>query len=600
MLILPLYAKSKPDYSPFIKEQLSLIKQMDDLNVTQEKIMNIAKEQEVFYSKALDEILKNKSDFINKSRVYDSEIFALQKIIKLNRRLGNKYATIRDEVLVKSYKLLNAQNAMVRDILRALDKYDFEEFQVHMSDMFVKNQEYNANINDVDYMKIMQIDEPSRTLKQAKINIKDFYALLEVNADTLKYLSIYEKKMYRLNMYSKYNLINPVIFINNTALANTINTYISPYGLTVVKLILILLVFMIVYIIRKYLYKEIESYIFDIASLKKYSKDILNSIRKPIELLIILINVEITIYIYNDFSGTGELGRFFNIGYVVLVTYIIYKIINVISAIRIHEIDTVDKKVKSEIINVGIKIVNFIIMVIGLLVILHFSGANLTAVLSGLGIGGFAVALAAKDSLANFFGTLSILLSDVFSQGDWIAVNGQEGTVVEIGLRVTTLRTFDNAIIAIPNAILANQDVKNWDKRSLGRRIKMKLGIKYNSKSSDIKKAIDEIRHMLDKHPNIATENTEYDYTHHKSAKLVSKDDEMGVKRTLLVYLDEFSDSSINILVYCFSKTVNWDEWLGVKEDVMYQIMQILEENSLEFAFPSVSLYHENESTLPR
>jgi len=573
---------------------------MGDLNVTQSKIMSIAKEQEIFYSKALDEILKNKKDFINKSRVYDSEIFALQKIIKLNRRLGNKYAAIRDEVLVKSYKLLNAQNSMIRDILRALNKYDFEEFQVHMSDMFVKNQEYNANINDVDYMKILQIDEPSRTLKQAKINIKDFYALLEVNADTLKYLSIYEKKMYRLNMYSKYNLINPVIFINNTALANTINTYINPYGLTVVKLILILFVFMIVYVIRKYLYKEIELYIFDIASLKKYSKDILNSIRKPIEILIILINVEITIYIYNDFSGTGELGKFFNIGYVVLVTFIIYKIINVISAIKIHEIDTVDKKVKSEIINVGIKIVNFVIMVIGLLVILHFSGANLTAVLSGLGIGGFAVALAAKDSLANFFGTLSILLSDVFSQGDWIAVNGQEGTVVEIGLRVTTLRTFDNAIIAIPNAILANQDVKNWDKRSLGRRIKMKLGIKYNSKSSDIKKAIDEIRHMLDKHPSIATENTEYDYTHHKSAKLVSKDDEMGVKRTLLVYLDEFSDSSINILVYCFSKTVNWDEWLGVKEDVMYQVMQILEENSLEFAFPSVSLYHENESTLPR
>ncbi|EDZ62380.1 mechanosensitive ion channel family protein [Sulfurimonas gotlandica GD1] len=572
-----------------------MIKQMNDDNVTQEKIMQIAAKQEALYSKALDDILKNKNKFIDKSRVYDSEIFALEKIIKLNKRLGNKYATIRDEVLVKSYRLLNAQNTMVRSILRALNNMSFEEFQVYMSDMFVKNQEHNAEITNIDYEAILQIDEPSRTLKQAKENIRDYYALLELNGDTLKYLSLFEKKMYRLNKYSNYNLINPVISINNTAIAQQINSVIRPYGFDVVKIIFILLVFAIIYLIRKYLYKEIEAYIFDIESLKKYSKDILNSVRKPIEFIIILINIEVTLYIYNDFAGVGTFDKFFTISYIVLLTYIVYKIVNVISSIKIHEIDTVDKKIKSEIINVGIKIINFIIMVIGLLVILHFAGANLTTVLSGLGIGGFAVALAAKDSLANFFGTLSILLSDVFSQGDWIAVNGHEGTVVEIGLRVTTLRTFDNAIIAIPNSILANQNVKNWDKRSLGRRIKMSIGIKYNSKRENIKNAIEEIRHMIDKHPGIATVNTEYDYSHHKSAKLVSKDDEMGIKRNLLVYLDEFSGSSINILIYCFSKSVNWAEWLETKEDVMYNIMEILERNSLEFAFPSMSIYKENE-----
>ena len=218
-----------------------------------------------------------------------------------------------------------------------------------------------------------------------------------------------------------------------------------------------LLISGIIYLIRKYLYKEIEAYIYNIESLKKYSKDILNSVRKPLELIVVFINIEIIIFIYNDFVVLNTFSKFFNITYVVLLTFIVYKVINVISSIKIHEINTADKKVKSEVINVGIKIVNFIIMIIGLLVVLHFAGANLTTVLSGLGIGGFAVALAAKDSLANFFGTLSILLSDVFSQGDWIVASGQEGTVVEIGLRVTTLRTFDNAIIAIPNSILANQ-----------------------------------------------------------------------------------------------------------------------------------------------
>ncbi|WP_415397838.1 mechanosensitive ion channel family protein [Sulfurimonas sp. CS5] len=594
-MVLPLFAEAQPNYTPLIKQQLSLIEQMNDNNVTHEKIMKIADEQERLYSEALENILKNKSVFINKANVYDSEIYALEKIIKLNKRLGNNYATIRDEVLVKSYKLLNAQNSMIRNIIRALDKSSFEEFQSYMNEMFVKNQAFNAEMSSVDYEEIMQINDTSRILDEAKNNIKDFYALIEINADTLKYLSIFEKKMYRLNKYSKYNLIDPVLFINNTAVAKSINSIIEPYGLNVVKLIFMLLISGIIYLIRKYLYKEIEAYIYNIESLKKYSKDILNSVRKPLELIVVFINIEIIIFIYNDFVVLNTFSKFFNITYVVLLTFIVYKVINVISSIKIHEINTADKKVKSEVINVGIKIVNFIIMIIGLLVVLHFAGANLTTVLSGLGIGGFAVALAAKDSLANFFGTLSILLSDVFSQGDWIVASGQEGTVVEIGLRVTTLRTFDNAIIAIPNSILANQNVKNWNKRSLGRRIKMNIGVKYDSKSEDLRNAIEEIRNMLDKHPKIATLNTKYDYSKRRSAKLVSKDDEMGIKRNLLVYLDEFSDSSINILIYCFSKSVNWREWLETKEDVMYKIMEILEKNSLEFAFPSVSIYKENE-----
>lgn len=568
---------------------------MNDNNVTQEKIMKIADEQERLYSDALENILKNKNTFLNKSNVYNSEIYALEKIIKLNKRLGNNYATIRDEVLVKSYKLLNAQNSMIRDIIRALDKSSFEEFHSYMNEMFMKNQAFNAEMSSIDYESIIQINDTSRILDEAKNNIKDFYALIEINADTLKYLSMFEKKMYRLNKYSKYNLIDPVLFINNTAVAKSINSIIEPYGLNVVKLIFMLLISGIIYLIRKYLYKEIEAYIYNIGSLKKYSKDILSRIRKPLELIVVFINIEIIIFIYNDFVVLNTFSKFFNITYVVLLTFIVYKVVNVIASIKIHEINTADKKVKSEVINVGIKIVNFIIMIIGLLVVLHFAGANLTTVLSGLGIGGFAVALAAKDSLANFFGTLSILLSDVFSQGDWIVASGQEGTVVEIGLRVTTLRTFDNAIIAIPNSILANQNVKNWNKRLLGRRIKMNIGVKYDSKSEDLRNAVEEIRHMLDQHPKIATLNTKYDYSKRRSAKLVSKDDEMGIKKNLLVYLDEFSASSINILIYCFSKSVNWREWLETKEDVMYKIMEILEKNSLEFAFPSMSIYKENE-----
>ncbi len=259
--------------------------------------------------------------------------------------------------------------------------------------------------------------------------------------------------------------------------------------------------------------------------------------------------------------------------------------------------DQSDKKIKSEMINVGIKILNFLIIIMGILLVMHFAGANLTTVLSGLGIGGFAIALAARESLSNFLGTISILMSDIFSQGDWIEVDGEQGTVVEIGLRVTTLRTFDNALIAIPNGNIANQDVKNWSKRTLGRRIKMSLGIKYDSKPQNIQLALVEIREMLEIHPAVATDKTDYDKNRNSGAKLVSKEDSLGVKRTLLVYLDELSDSSINILVDCFTKKTGRKEWLEAKEDIIFKIMDILEKNSLEFAYPSMSLYHENQKS---
>ena len=125
----------------------------------------------------------------------------------------------------------------------------------------------------------------------------------------------------------------------------------------------------------------------------------------------------------------------------------------------------------------------------------------------------------------------------------------------------------------------------------------MHLGIKYNSKREDIQNAISQIYNMLDQHNGIATVNTQHSYKENskRARAILSKDDEEGIKKTLLVYLDSFGDSSINILIYCFSKSVKWQEWLEVKQDVMLKMMEILEDNSIEFAFPSLSLYHENE-----
>ena len=366
----------------------------------------------------------------------------------------------------------------------------------------------------------------------------------------------------------------------------------SSYDPLLVKLVVIVFSIGIIYFIRKVLFDLLQTLLLKIKSLHDYSKEIILKIRKPAEIATVIINIDLIIFIYNDYNRVEMIRDIFSILYVLIITSIFLLLLNAIASVKLDSFESSDT-IKNEVINIGLKIINFIIVLIGLLVALNIGGVDLTAILSGLGIGGLAVALAAKDSLANFFGTLSILMSNTFSQGDWISVDNKEGVVIEIGLRVTTLRTFDNALIAIPNAVLANTDVKNWNKRKLGRRIKMSLGVKYDSKSQDIKNAINEIREMLRSHPGIATKNTEYKYDSSPRAKLVSKGDEEGVKKTLLVYLDEFSDSSINVLVYCFSKSVMWEEWLKTKEDVMHKIMEIFQKNNLEFAFPSMSLYNE-------
>ena len=589
---------AKVKYSEFIDTQLQLLYQMNDASLSQEQIEELVRKQEHLYDQELNTIIANKQDYIENVQDFSKEIFSLKKIIAINKRLGNRYAVVRDEVQLKSYEIVKNQNILIKNILLSLDVPTIDDFEQKLNIYTAQNQKALSKITVKDYKNILQLKDDSFILQVAKQNIREYYALQEINSDFIAYLYKVESRLYRLNKYAKYHIIKPILFINSFTSVKIIDSILQPYGLSVVKLIIIFLLIVFIYFLRKVFYILLQKLFLKIDFLNKYSDQILKKLRKSVGTLILIINVNMVIYVYNNFSSNEDISRFFNIIYGFYFTLIIYIIVNTAAAIKLASFEKEKTNIKSDLINVGLKIINFFIIIMGLLIVLYFAGIDLTAVLSGLGIGGLAVAFAAKDTISNFFGTLAVLFSNVFSQGDWIEVDGQEGVVVEIGLRVTTLRTFDNALIAIPNGIFANKEIKNWNKRKLGRRIKMKLGVKYDSKQEDINNAIKEIREMLQNHPQIATKNTKYE---HKTdygymAKLVSKDDLEGVKKTLLVYLDEFADSSINILVYCFSKSVDWEEWLKTKQDVMEKIMIIFEKNSLEFAFPSLSIYNETEA----
>lgn len=246
--------------------------------------------------------------------------------------------------------------------------------------------------------------------------------------------------------------------------------------------------------------------------------------------------------------------------------------------------------IRSELANFIIKFLKTIIIFLTVIGILNEWNYNVSAILASLGLGGLAFALAAKETVANLFGSMVILWDKPFEHGDTIEFLGTEGSVIEIGLRSTTIRTFTNALVTVPNAKLANESITNWSKRKVGRLIKFEIGLRYDSDSKNIKNAITDIKNTLIENDKISKELDGFD-----KPTLVKQNDLLGYKDLLAVNLSSFGNSSINILIHCFSVTIDYNEWLETKEELMFKIMDILKNNNLDFAFPSQSIYIEKE-----
>jgi MscS family membrane protein len=206
--------------------------------------------------------------------------------------------------------------------------------------------------------------------------------------------------------------------------------------------------------------------------------------------------------------------------------------------------------------------------------ILQTWGIQVAPIIAGLGLFGVAVALGAQDLFKNLIGGMSILIERRFGIGDWIKVDGVvEGTVEKIGFRSTHVRQFDKAPVFVPNQNLSDNAVTNYSAMTY-RRISWLIGVEYRTTHEQLRQICDGIERYL---------NATDDFAKPPSAHI-------------FVRVDSFGASSIDILVYCFTTTTVWGEWLAVKEALAYRIKQIVEGAGTGFAFPSRSIYVE---TLP-
>jgi len=288
-------------------------------------------------------------------------------------------------------------------------------------------------------------------------------------------------------------------------------------------------------------------------------------------------------------DGTAWVAFLFGLINTFLVAWWIYEVIKFFLytslSVRIHR----QEEVRKELFNLFLNVIKIMIGAIVLLVILAKMGIDLTGLITSLGIGGVLIGFTAKDTLTNFFDSIRLVSEQAFHLGDWIETKDVEGFVVEIGLVATRIRTFDNALVTIPNSKLANSAIRNWSARLVGRRIKFHLRLQYSYDTTEIDRVLVEIRDMLEHHPDIVNDTKLQHLIQNKrtfETGLFNIEDKYGVKKTLLIYLDAIDTYSMNILVYAFSESVQWEKWLSVKQDVIKKIINIIGASTLELAVP--------------
>jgi MscS family membrane protein len=249
-------------------------------------------------------------------------------------------------------------------------------------------------------------------------------------------------------------------------------------------------------------------------------------------------------------------------------------------------------------VSLSIDMLKSLIIISAFVFYLNKMGVGLQTVLTSLGIFGIGIALAAKDSIANLFGSLNLLLDNTFSQGDFISIGTLEGEVVKVGLRSTQIRAFDNSLIIMPNAEAALKPIVNWSRRRLGREIKTSIAVSYNTDLTLLKEVIEEIRYMIAAHPNLVQSDDIERYENESSKALfVSTRHLLGLKKDRFIYLDKLDPSHMSVLVQVFSRSTDRDEWYRVKEELLYSILEILKKHAIEFALPAQTLYLSGSET---
>ncbi len=247
------------------------------------------------------------------------------------------------------------------------------------------------------------------------------------------------------------------------------------------------------------------------------------------------------------------------------IVWLGYRLIDVLSFWMESKADGTDTKLDDQLVPLIVKTLRVFVAVLGGIFVLQNLSVDVGSLLAGVGLGGLAFALAAKDTIANFFGSVMIFIDKPFQIGDWIVVGNVEGTVEEVGFRTTRVRTFYNSLVTVPNASITTTNVDNYGMREY-RRYTTTLGLSYDTPVPKVQAFCEAVRALLSGMPGMR-------------------------KDYYLVEFQSFGDSSLNVLLYCFMVCDDWNEELRIRTHLNLEILRVAEQLGVSFAFPTRTLH---------
>lgn len=304
--------------------------------------------------------------------------------------------------------------------------------------------------------------------------------------------------------------------------------------------------------------------------LHKYGKldmanQFLNPVVKPFSLMIIALLASILIPVL-------QLPAFIATGIILLVhalvpffaTFFFYRLVDILGHYLKKIADRSENTLDDQLMPLVTKVLHVFVIIVGFVAILRGFKFDIWPILTGLSIGGLAFALAAQDTLKNFFGSLMIFIDRPFQIGDWVTAGDIDGTVEEVGFRSTRVRTFRDSVMYVPNSIISNSMVDNHGKRNY-RRFYTKLAITYDTPARLIEVFVKGVEEIVLKHPD-----TRKDYYN--------------------IFLNEYGGSALEVMLYIFFKVPDWNNELRCRQEIMLEINKLAEHLGVRFAFPTQTL----------
>ena len=363
-------------------------------------------------------------------------------------------------------------------------------------------------------------------------------------------------------MNNIYSYLNQTLFLDNTLFS----------------WLIFLLIILISFLIRKNISNRIIDYFFQKIQLQNSDKNINKILVKPINKLIFMIFLFIA---FNQLEYPKEWNLVsennFGIkmitkkGYLLFLSVFIIdfflKGIYLFGEFLKEKASKTKSKLDDQLIPFAIDSIKILTIIIGIFIIIgNVFNVNITALAAGLGVGGIAIAMASKESLENLFGSFTIFLDRPFTVGDIVSIGQITGVVEKVGFRSTRIRTFDKSLVTVPNKKMVDAELDNLGLRPV-RRAKFNIGLTYDTTQEQIKKIVNDIQDLIDKHPKTNNDGR--------------------------VRFMEFGASSLDVMVLFYVNSSNWDDFINTKENINYEIMSIIKEHGSSFAFPTSSIYIE-------